>query len=155
MLSRTKKMKKSNDGKWSKSKKVKTPKIKLNNTTQGGIQFQENDQVIHDLEQHNQKILKQRDLNKRMSALPNNGPRTPLADLVKKLKISLTDLKGKHEVHIGQLHRVDLQIENAKSQIEIYEQETKRVADQYVWYQGMKNYVADLCGCLAEKVVIS
>lgn len=121
----------------------------------GGIQFQENDKVIHELEQHNQKIRKQRDLNKRMSSLPaSSGPRPSLDDLVKKLKVSLSDLEDKHEIHVGQLQRVDQQIENSKSQLEIYDQETKKIADQYVWYQGMRNYVADLCGCLAEKVNI-
>ena len=85
----------------------------------------------------------------------SSGPRSSLDDMVKKLKLSLKDIENKHEIHIVQLNKTVSQIENAKGQIEIYENQTKKVAEQYVWYQGMKNYVADLCECLAEKVTRS
>jgi uncharacterized phage infection (PIP) family protein YhgE len=111
--------------------------------------------VINELEQHNQKILKQRDLNKRMSHLPTGGPRSSLDDQIKKLKFSLNELKGKHEIHVQQLQKVQFQVENSKGQMDIYDNDTKKAADQYVWFQNMKNFVTDLCGCLAEKVFSS
>ncbi len=91
--------------------------------------------------------------------IPLLSPLTPssrisVEEMQKRLKQSFASLSESHELHKKQLEETTSKLNAAKAEIDSLDKRQKGISDQYVFYQQMKDYVADLCDCLAEKAPV-
>ena len=75
-----------------------------------------------------------------------------LEDIQKRVTKSLASLKEVHSGHKMNLARITSDIASSSQAVPTLEQRLKTVSSRYSFFQEMRIYVANLLGCLDEKV---
>lgn len=70
----------------------------------------------------------------------------------KRLKMTLGNLEERHSIQMKELNQTLAAIETAKQSLEVLRQTYQTSSEQYIFFQEVRDYVTDLCDCLAEKV---
>lgn len=73
-------------------------------------------------------------------------------EIVQQLNSYLTDMQSTHSQHASQLDNLSSQIESSTRLVAAFDAERTRLAKKYASFQDMKDFIQDLCDCLAEKV---
>eukprot|EP01114_Cavostelium_apophysatum_P016725 TRINITY_DN4815_c0_g2_i1.p1 TRINITY_DN4815_c0_g2~~TRINITY_DN4815_c0_g2_i1.p1 ORF type:complete len:718 (+),score=211.05 TRINITY_DN4815_c0_g2_i1:81-2234(+) len=75
-------------------------------------------------------------------------------EIQKKLQSSLAQMEDHHERHSKQLDKIQHDLENSVNGLTNMDRDYKKASEEYVFYQELKEYVADLTDCLGEKAPV-
>eukprot|EP01119_Soliformovum_irregulare_P025037 TRINITY_DN9144_c0_g2_i2.p1 TRINITY_DN9144_c0_g2~~TRINITY_DN9144_c0_g2_i2.p1 ORF type:complete len:641 (-),score=186.21 TRINITY_DN9144_c0_g2_i2:27-1664(-) len=95
-----------------------------------------------------------RNLKPKPAVLPIQSKKVSIADIQRKLKQQVDQLRQYHAMHQQEFESVDQKLQSAVGNIDVMDVEYKSAADELITFQELRDYINDLCDCLSEKVPI-